>query len=56
MTNCKTKLDLYGKDFLKLLDFSAAEITGLVDLAAELKAMKKTGACRTAFARAGTLR
>ena len=31
MTNCKTKLDLYGKDFLKLLDFSAAEITGLVD-------------------------
>mgnify|MGYP000662933631 CR=1 FL=1 len=44
MTNCKTKLDLYGKDFLKLLDFSAAEITGLVDLAAELKAMKKTGA------------
>ena len=43
MTNCKTKLDLYGKDFLKLLDFSAEEITGLVDLAAELKAMKKAG-------------
>ena len=43
MTNCKTKLDLYGKDFLKLLDFSADEIAGLVDLAAELKAMKKAG-------------
>ena len=43
MTNCKTKLDLYGKDFLKLLDFSAEEITGLVDLAVELKAMKKAG-------------
>ena len=43
MTNCKTKLDLYGKDFLKLLDFSEEEITGLVDLAAELTAMKKAG-------------
>ena len=55
MTNCKTKIDLYGKDFLKLLDFSAAEITGLVDLAAELKAMKRR-AWRTAIARARTLR
>ena len=32
-----------GRDFLKLLDFTPAEITGLIDLAAELKAKKKAG-------------
>ena len=32
---------LKGRDFLKLLDFSAEEIQGLIDLAAELKAQKK---------------
>ena len=34
---------LKGKDFLKLLDFSAEEILSLIDLAAELKAQKKAG-------------
>ncbi len=32
-----------GKDFLKLLDFTPAEIGALLDLAAELKAKKKKG-------------
>lgn len=32
-----------GRDFLKLLDFTPAEITKLIDLAAELKAQKKAG-------------
>ena len=36
-------MDLKGKDFLKLLDFTPEEIGGLVDLAAELKAKKKAG-------------
>ena len=36
-------LNLKGKDFLKLLDFSADEINGLIDLAIELKAKKKAG-------------
>ena len=36
-------IDLKGRSFLKLLDFSPAEITGLLDLAAELKAKKKAG-------------
>ena len=36
-------LNLKGKDFLKLLDFSAEEIGGLIDLALELKAKKKAG-------------
>ena len=36
-------MDLYGRDFLKLLDFSAEEIGYLVDLAAELKDKKKRG-------------
>ncbi len=36
-------LGLKGKDFLKLLDFTLAEIEGLIDLAAELKAKKKNG-------------
>ena len=34
---------LKGKDFLKLLDFSADELLYLIDLAAELKAKKKAG-------------
>ncbi len=34
---------LKGKDFLKLLDLSAEEISGLLDLAADLKAKKKAG-------------
>ena len=32
-----------GKHFLKLLDFSPAEMEGLIDLAAEFKAKKKAG-------------
>ena len=34
---------LKQKDFLKLLDFQPEEITGLLDLAADLKAKKKSG-------------
>ena len=34
---------LKGKHFLKLLDFTPAEITALLDLAAELKQQKKAG-------------
>ena len=34
---------LKGKSFLKLLDFTPAEITQLIDLAAELKQQKKAG-------------
>ena len=36
-------MDLKGRDFLKLLDFTAEEITYLLDLAAELKDKKKKG-------------
>lgn len=36
-------MDLKGRDFLKLLDFTSEEITYLVDLAAELKDKKKKG-------------
>ena len=36
-------LNLKGKSFLKLLDFTPAEIEGLIDLAEELKAKKKAG-------------
>lgn len=36
-------MDLKGKSFLKLLDFSPEEIEGLINLAAELKAKKKAG-------------
>ncbi len=36
-------MDLKGRDFLKLLDFSSEEISYLIDLAAELKAKKKAG-------------
>lgn len=36
-------LDLKGRSFLKLQDFSADEIRGLLDLAGELKAAKRAG-------------
>ena len=36
-------MNLKGRDFLKLLDFTPEEITYLIDLAAELKAKKKAG-------------
>lgn len=36
-------MNLKGRDFLKLLDFSAEEIGGLIALAAQLKAQKKAG-------------
>lgn len=37
------KISLKGRDFLKLLDFSAEEILYLIELSADLKKMKKTG-------------
>ena len=40
---------LAKKDFLKLLDFSPEEITGLLDLAADLKQKKKAGIPHAAF-------
>ena len=36
-------MNLKGKNFLKLLDFTPEEITGLIDLSADLKAKKKNG-------------
>ena len=36
-------MNLKGKSFLKLLDFTPEEISNLIDLAIELKAKKKTG-------------
>ncbi|MDY5410747.1 MAG: ornithine carbamoyltransferase [Gemmiger sp.] len=36
-------MDLIGRDFLTLLDFTPTEIGGLLDLAADLKAKKKAG-------------
>ncbi|MBQ9250978.1 MAG: ornithine carbamoyltransferase [Oscillospiraceae bacterium] len=36
-------MDLKGRSFLKLLDYTPEEIQGLLDLAAELKAKKKAG-------------
>ena len=36
-------MNLTGKHFLKLLDFTPAEIEELIDLAAELKSKKKNG-------------
>ena len=36
-------MNLYGRDFLKLLDYSPEEIDGLLTLAADLKAKKKAG-------------
>ena len=40
---------LAKKDFLKLLDFTPEEITGLLDLAADLKQKKKAGIPHAAF-------
>ena len=37
------KMDLKGRNFLTLKDFTAEEIIYLVDLAAELKEKKKKG-------------
>lgn len=36
-------MNLKGKNFLKLLDFSSEEIVGLLDLASDLKSKKKAG-------------
>ena len=36
-------MNLHGRDFLTLLDYTPEEILGLLDLAAELKAKKKAG-------------
>ena len=36
-------LNLYGKDFLKLLDLSSEQIEGLIDLAIDFKKKKKAG-------------
>ena len=36
-------VNLKGRDFLKLLDFTSEEIEYLLDLAADLKAKKKAG-------------
>ena len=36
-------VNLKGRDFLKLLDFTSEEIEYLIDLAADLKAKKKAG-------------
>lgn len=36
-------MNLKGRSFLKLLDFTSEEINGLLDLAADLKAKKKAG-------------
>ena len=36
-------INLHGRDFLTLLDFTPEEISGLLDLAAEFKAKKKAG-------------
>ncbi len=39
----ETGMNLHGRDFLTLLDYTPEEILGLLDLAAELKAKKKAG-------------
>ena len=39
-------MNLKNKSFLTLLDFTPEEITGLLDLAAELKAKKKAGSLK----------
>ena len=36
-------MNIKGRDFLKLLDFTPEEVEGLLDLAADLKAKKKAG-------------
>ena len=42
-------MNLKGRSFLKLLDFTPEEILGLIDLAAELKAKKKAGEAHDDF-------
>ena len=39
----RTIMNLTGRDFLKLLDFTSAEIGYMLDLAADLKEKKKKG-------------
>ena len=43
-------MNLKGRSFLTLMDFSAEEIAGLLDLAADLKAKKRAGVPHAAFA------
>ena len=42
-------MNLKGRNFLKLLDFTSGEIEGLLDFAAELKAEKKAGISQKRF-------
>ncbi len=42
-------MDLKGKNFLKMLDFTPEEITGLVDLSLKLKSEKKQGVSQTSY-------
>ncbi|MGN0241833.1 MAG: ornithine carbamoyltransferase, partial [Candidatus Weimeria sp.] len=44
-------MDLYGKNFLKMTDLSADEITGLIDLSARLKKEKKDGVSQLDYLR-----
>lgn len=43
-------MNLKGRNFLKLLDFTPEEITYLIDLSAELKEKKKKGICHDVLA------
>jgi ornithine carbamoyltransferase len=43
MTTAQAPVNLKGRHFLKLLDFSAEEIRYMLDLAADLKAQKRAG-------------
>ena len=40
-------MDLKNRSFLKLLDYTPAEIEGLLDLAADLKAKKRPASATT---------
>ena len=42
-------VNLKGRSFLKLLDYTSAEIAALLSLAARLKAQKKAGVRLTAY-------
>lgn len=48
-------MNLKGRDFLTLLDYTPEEIAYLVDLAAELKAKRRQAFC-TMYCAAKTLR
>ena len=48
-------MNIKGRSFLTLLDFTPEEIAGLLDLAADLKAKKKAG-IPTRISRARTSR